>query len=82
MGRKFVILNMKNSKLLFDFVKIRIKIIMVYRDFHELPIWQVGFRLLMKIYDYTDMFSKSENFALISQIRRSGNSIIANIVEA
>lgn len=53
-----------------------------YKDFHQLDIWREGFDLLMKIYNTTDTFPHEEKFALTSQIRRSANSIIANIAES
>jgi len=54
----------------------------MYKDFHELDIWKDGYNLLMQIYDLSEMFAEGEKYALAPQIRRSGNSIIANIAEA
>jgi len=54
----------------------------IYKDFHQLPIWRGGFDLLMSVYNLTDKFPDSEKLALISQLRRSANSIIANIAES
>jgi len=51
-------------------------------DFNELKIWQKGYELLMEVYDSTDNFPKSEKYALTDQLRRSANSIIANIAES
>ena len=51
-------------------------------NYKNLFIWQEGYRLLMKIYELTDKFPSSENFALSQQIRKSANSIIANIAVA
>jgi len=53
-----------------------------YRDFYELPIWRIGYELLMKVYNFTEKFPDWEKYALSSQITRSANSIIANIAEA
>lgn len=55
---------------------------MKYTDFHELDIWRNGYDLLMLIYAITDEFPSDERFSLISQIRRSANSTIANIAES
>ncbi|MFA6427191.1 MAG: four helix bundle protein [Candidatus Magasanikbacteria bacterium] len=55
---------------------------MGYKDFYQLDIWKNGYTLLMKIYDATDEFPPTELYALTSQIRRSANSIVANIAEA
>ena len=54
----------------------------MYKEFYELPIWKEGYQLLMKIYTLTEKFPSEEKYALTSQIRRSGNSIIANIAES
>ncbi len=54
----------------------------MYKDFQELDIWKKGYELLMKVYDLSETFSRTETFALTAQIRRSSNSIIANIAEA
>lgn len=54
----------------------------MYTDFHELKIWQIGYDLLMRIYTLSESFPYVEQYAITSQIRRSGNSIIANIAEA
>lgn len=54
----------------------------MYKDFHELGIWKEGYESLMKIYDLTELFPDTEKYSLTSQIRRSANSIIANIAES
>lgn len=54
----------------------------MYKDFHELGIWKDGYQLLMTIYDATELFPDEEKYALTSQIRRSANSVIANIAES
>jgi len=55
---------------------------MQYKDFHELSIWRDGYDILMKIYSMSEAFPSEERFALTSQLRRSANSIIANIAES
>lgn len=50
--------------------------------FHDLDIWKEGHRLLELVYDATTHFPREEMYALTDQIRRSSNSIIANIAEA
>lgn len=52
------------------------------KSFHELKVWQKGYELLMKIYDITSKYPIEERYALISDMRRSANSIIANIAES
>lgn len=54
----------------------------IYKDFHELPLWRDGYNALMIIYDLTATFPPTEQYALISQLQRSANSVIANIAEA
>ena len=52
------------------------------KGFYELEIWKKGYELLMEIYKVTEAFPKEEKYNLISQIRSSANSIIANIAES
>ncbi|MBT3538591.1 four helix bundle protein [Candidatus Parcubacteria bacterium] len=54
----------------------------LYKDFYELDIWKDGYSLLMKVYYETDSFPSEEKYSLTSQLRRSGNSVIANMSEA
>ena len=42
----------------------------------------MGYNLLMEIYMVSDLFPEVEKYALTSQMRRSSNSIIANIAES
>jgi len=49
--------------------------------FYDLEIWRIGYGLLMNIYKISSGFPKEEMYALTSQIRRSANSVIANIAE-
>ncbi|PIY97026.1 MAG: four helix bundle protein [Candidatus Kerfeldbacteria bacterium CG_4_10_14_0_8_um_filter_42_10] len=52
------------------------------QKFYDLTIWKEGHALLMEIYKVTAEFPKEEQYSLIDQIRRSANSVIANIAEA
>jgi four helix bundle protein len=52
------------------------------KKFHELNIWKKGYALLMEIYKITAAFPKEEKYNLTTQMRRSANSVIANITEA
>ncbi len=54
---------------------------MSYSDFPEMPVWQLAFDQLLKIYPVTKAFPADECFGLISDIRRSANSITHNIAE-
>lgn len=51
-------------------------------SFFQLKIWAKGYELVLKIYKITDNFDKCEKYSLTSQLRRSANSVIANIAES
>lgn len=46
-----------------------------------MPVWQLAFKLLVKIYEITKEFPAEERFGLVSDMRRSANSIVHNIAE-
>ncbi|MBI2010574.1 MAG: four helix bundle protein [Candidatus Chisholmbacteria bacterium] len=52
------------------------------KTFADLEIWQRAIKLAEDIYDLTRSFPKTEQFALIDQIKRAVTSISANIAEA
>jgi four helix bundle protein len=54
---------------------------MAKNSFQDLEIWQHSHELTLKIYQQSNLFPKSEQFGLTSQIRRSASSIPANIAE-
>lgn len=54
---------------------------MAYKDFTEMPVWKAAFDLLLEIYKITKTFPADERFGLISDMRRSANSIVHNIAE-
>jgi len=47
-----------------------------------MDVWQRAHKLSIQIFKLTNPLPKSEDYALTSQIRRSANSISANIAEA
>jgi four helix bundle protein len=51
------------------------------KTFTDLHAWQSGMRLTKEIYLLTKTFPKSEQYGLVSQLRRASTSIIANIAE-
>jgi four helix bundle protein len=51
------------------------------RDFKELKVWQKSHQLTLSVYKTTTAFPRAEIYGLTSQIRRSCNSIAANIAE-
>ena len=52
------------------------------QSFYELDIWKTGYRLVIQVYKITASFPTSEKYGLVDQVRRSANSIIANIAES
>jgi four helix bundle protein len=53
----------------------------MYYSFRELPVWQNSHELSVEIFHLTKTLPRSEDYATSSQIRRSANSISANIAE-
>jgi four helix bundle protein len=53
----------------------------MYQSYRELLVWNVAMDLVDSIYIVTRSFPKEENYALVSQMRRSVTSIPSNIAE-
>lgn len=53
----------------------------MYQDTSKLLFWQKAHELVLKVYEITNEFPKSETFGLTSQIRRAAVSVPSNIVE-
>ncbi|MFI5104724.1 MAG: four helix bundle protein [Terriglobales bacterium] len=51
------------------------------KDFRDLKVWEKAHVLALACYEATKPFPREEIFGLVSQIRRSGSSIPANIAE-
>ena len=51
------------------------------KDFRDLKVWEKAHALTLACYAATANFPKQEMFGLISQIRRAGSSVPANIAE-
>lgn len=49
--------------------------------FRDLEVWRVSMELVVKVYEITREFPKSEQFGLASQLQRSAISIPSNIAE-
>ncbi|MDZ7798505.1 MAG: four helix bundle protein [Patescibacteria group bacterium] len=52
------------------------------KAFFKLNIWQKGYKLVLCIYQITNNFPDTEKYALINQLKRASNSVIANIAES
>ena len=52
------------------------------RSFRDMEVWKLAHTLSVKLFHMTIPLPRSEDYALTSQIRRSSNSISANIAEA
>jgi four helix bundle protein len=51
------------------------------KDFRDLKVWEKAHELTLACYEATASFPKHELFGLVSQIRRCGSSVPANIAE-
>ena len=49
--------------------------------FSDLTVWQRAHELTLETYRLTEKFPRSEQFGIVSQLRRSSASVAANIVE-
>ncbi|MCK4407496.1 MAG: four helix bundle protein [Bacteroidales bacterium] len=54
---------------------------MAYKDFTQMAVWQKAFKLLIEVYRLTKFFPKEERYGMISDIKRSANSVVHNIAE-
>jgi len=50
-------------------------------SYRNLEIWQLAKQQVVDIYRMTELLPKSETYGISQQIRRSSNSVLANIVE-
>ncbi len=51
------------------------------KSYKDLDVWKLGRELVVLVYKITESFPKSEQFGLISQMRRCSISIPSNIAE-
>lgn len=54
---------------------------MAFDDFTKMHVWQLTFKLVVKVYRVTKDFPAEEKFGLVSDMRRAVNSILHNIAE-
>ena len=48
---------------------------MAYKVFTEMPVWIEAFKLLQRVYKITKKFPSEEKFGMISDLRRSAQSV-------
>ncbi len=53
----------------------------VIKSYRDLQVWQKGVELAVTVYRMTETFPKSEQYGLVSQMRRAAVSIASNIAE-
>ncbi|HBG70677.1 MAG: four helix bundle protein [Bacteroidetes bacterium GWF2_43_63] len=53
----------------------------MYTSFNQMPVWKTAFDLSVEVFNLTATLPKSEDYGLTSQLRRSANSVGANISE-
>ena len=53
----------------------------MYTDFTHMPVWKKAMDIAVEVFYISDSLPKKEDYALTSQIRRSAESISANISE-
>jgi four helix bundle protein len=51
------------------------------RGFKDLKVYQLAYRLAMRIFHESKVFPPDERYALTDQIRRSSRSVTSNVVE-
>jgi four helix bundle protein len=51
------------------------------KSYRDLKVWQKAMDLLVDVYAITETFPKSEQYGLVSQIRRASVSIPSNLAE-
>lgn len=54
----------------------------MFKDFTEMPVWQKAMDIAVECFFLTERLPRKEDYGLISQLRRSAESISSNIAEA
>ena len=54
----------------------------MFKDFTEMPVWQKAMDIAVECFFLTERLPRKEDYGLTSQLRRSAESISANIAEA
>ena len=51
------------------------------KGFQDLVVWQKAHGLVLEVYRLTNLFPRSEQFGMVSQLRRAAYSVPANLAE-
>ena len=51
------------------------------RNFRDLEVWQLGKKIVLRVYQITKAFPREERYGLTAQMRRAAVSIPSNIAE-
>jgi four helix bundle protein len=51
------------------------------KSFQDLEVWQKAHKLVLEVYGVTNPFPRSEQFGIVSQLRRAAYSITSNLAE-
>jgi four helix bundle protein len=51
------------------------------KSYRELQVWQKAHELVLMVFNVTEMFPRTDQFGIVSQVRRSACSVTANTAE-
>jgi four helix bundle protein len=51
------------------------------KSYRDLQVWQKAHELVLLVFKLTDKFPRTDQFGIVSQVRRSASSVAANIAE-
>jgi four helix bundle protein len=51
------------------------------KSYRELRVWQKAHELVLVLFQITERFPRTDQFGIVSQVRRSSSSVAANIAE-
>ena len=54
----------------------------MFKNFTEMPVWQKAMEIAVECFFFSETLPRKEDYGLTSQLRRSAESISANIAEA
>lgn len=61
---------------------LKTKFYQMFTDFTEMPVWQKAMNIAVECFFLSERLPRKEDYGLTSQLRRSAESISANIAEA